>query len=81
MLWYLSTKSFAQRGARTHDPGIKRPMLYRLSKPGYMQFVSAPTKLSRFFPSKCCGIFQPKVSPNVGLELTTLGLRVPCSTD
>ena len=24
-------KDFAQRGARTHDPGIKSPMLYRLS--------------------------------------------------
>jgi len=24
-------KRFAQRGARTHDPGIKSPMLYRLS--------------------------------------------------
>ena len=24
-------KSNAQRGARTHDPGIKSPMLYRLS--------------------------------------------------
>ena len=24
-------KHFAQRGARTHDPGIKSPMLYRLS--------------------------------------------------
>ena len=24
-------KHVAQRGARTHDPGIKSPMLYRLS--------------------------------------------------
>ena len=24
----------AQCGARTHDPGIKSPMLYRLSQPG-----------------------------------------------
>ncbi len=24
-------KYYAQRGARTHDPGIKSPMLYRLS--------------------------------------------------
>ena len=24
-------KEVAQRGARTHDPGIKSPMLYRLS--------------------------------------------------
>ena len=27
-------EKFAQRGARTHDPGIKSPMLYRLSQPG-----------------------------------------------
>ncbi|KRZ12029.1 hypothetical protein T11_2943 [Trichinella zimbabwensis] len=24
-------REFARRGARTHDPGIKSPMLYRLS--------------------------------------------------
>ncbi|KRX83179.1 hypothetical protein T06_8829 [Trichinella sp. T6] len=24
-------KKYARRGARTHDPGIKSPMLYRLS--------------------------------------------------
>ena len=30
----VSDKSFAQRGARTHDPQIKSLMLYRLSKPG-----------------------------------------------
>ena len=28
------TKTVARGGARTHDPGIKSPMLYRLSYPG-----------------------------------------------
>jgi hypothetical protein len=27
----ISEKKIAQRGARTHDPGIKSPVLYRLS--------------------------------------------------
>ena len=30
-LQLTKTKKCAQRGARTHDPGIKSPMLYRLS--------------------------------------------------
>ena len=29
--WGVQKNAFAQRGARTHDPGIKSPMLYRLS--------------------------------------------------
>ena len=36
-------KAFARGGARTHDPGIKSPMLYRLSYPG----LHTPNKKSR----------------------------------
>ena len=31
VIHFENKKKYAQRGARTHDPGIKSPMLYRLS--------------------------------------------------
>ena len=83
-------KRFEKHSARSHDPGSQSPLFQHHSQPGFIGAVESWCysvcvvflRAALLFPIQNFFIvlFCSKDAPNVGLERTTLGLRVPCST-